>query len=345
MTRVLVRKARAAARAWVAESAAGVPGFGGAFYTGSTIGLGGDAELPAVSDVDVAVVVAGPAPAKLGKFRYRDALLEVTYLPWDEVAAAARTYYLASSFASNQVIADPTGRLGRLTEVVSGTFARPVAVRRRCADVLRRVHSGLSTLDTAASWPELVTGLVFPASLATQLLPVAAQHPPTVRLRYLAARNLLAARGGDLYRAMLDVLGCVDVDRATVQRHLDGLAVTFDRAASVARTRFFFSADITAVGRPVAIDGSQQLIDAGDHREAVFWIVATHARCARILAADGPPAGRAAADRRFRAAVGDLLGLHGTADVLDRRDRACALLPAIRAAAGAIVEAGQAAGS
>jgi hypothetical protein len=77
----------------------------------------------------------------------------------------------------------------------------------------------------------------------------------------------------------------------------------------------------------------------------VFWIVATYARCSRILAADGPPAGRATADQRFRAAVGDLLGLHGTADVLDRRDRACALLPAIWAAAGAIVEAGRATGS
>ena len=35
---------------------------------------------------------------------------------------------------------------------------------------------------------------------------------------------------------------------------------------------------ITPAARPIAIDGSRELIEAGAHREAVFWIVATFAR-------------------------------------------------------------------
>jgi hypothetical protein len=340
---VLVREARAAATEWVGEYAAVLPGFRGAFYTGSTLGLAGDVELAATSDVDIAVVVAGVAPRKLGKFRYRGALLEVTYLPWAEVAGAervARTYYLAPSFATDQTIADPSGHLGRLTRAVAGTFDRPAAVRRRCADVFRRIHNGLSTVDGRSSWPELVTGWLFPTSLATQVLVVAARRSPTVRLRYLAAREVLAGDGIPLYGALLGVLGCTGTGRAAVQRHLDGLAVTFGEAAAVARTPFFFSADITPAARPVAIDGSQQLIDAGDHREAVFWIIASYARCQRILDADAPGPVRRRAELRFRAAVGDLLGLHDVAGVLDRRDQACALWPDLRRAAAAIIDAG-----
>ena len=54
----------------------------------------------------------------------------------------------------------------------------------------------------------------------------------------------------------------------------------------MATTRFLFSGDITPQARGVAIGGSQALIDRGDHRDAMFWIVATFARCHAILAAE-----------------------------------------------------------
>lgn len=72
------------------------------------------------------------------------------------------------------------------------------------------------------------------------------------------------------------------------QHHLRELATTFDATVQVAKTPFFFSSDITPTARPIAIDGSQRLIDSGDHHEAVFWIIATFARCHTILAADAP---------------------------------------------------------
>lgn len=84
------------------------------------------------------------------------------------------------------------------------------------------------------------------------------------------------------------LLGCQELDQDRAGRHLDSLAGTFDTAAAVARTPFFFSSDITPAARRIAIDASGELIRSGRHREAVFWMVATFARCHKILAADAP---------------------------------------------------------
>ena len=113
-----------------------MPGFRGAFFSGSTAALSPDSILHNESDVDVVVVVASSnRPPKLGKCRYEDALLDVSYLPWNQLAnldKVAGSYQLAPSFSSNQVIADPTGHLDRLDRAISAGFAHPEAVRRRC---------------------------------------------------------------------------------------------------------------------------------------------------------------------------------------------------------------------
>jgi len=83
--------------------------------------------------------------------------------------------------------------------------------------------------------------------------------------------------------------------------------------------RLPFAADLTPAARPVAIDGSRELVAAGNHREAVFWVVATAARCQTALNAMAP-ALAAERERAFRALVADLTGLRSPTDVLTRRD-------------------------
>ena len=235
------------------------------------------------------------------------------------------------------MLSDPTGHLRRLHAAIAPTFGRPEAVRRRCADVLTVVERRLAALDPARSWPELVTAWMFPASLLTNAVLVAALRTPTVRLRYPAAREVLHGCGhADLYERLLGLLGCAGVGRAVVARHLDRLEEAFDRAAALARTPFPFSTDITAAARPIAIDGSRRLVADGDHREAVFWIVATHARCQQILDADAPGPVRRAGAAEFRTAVADLLGVGDVTGLRERAEAARALVPEVGAAAAAI---------
>jgi hypothetical protein len=105
-----VREARAVASRWVAAHAGAIPGFAGAFLSGSVIWLPAEEELPATSDVDVLVVTADhPPPPKLGKLPYGGLLVEVSFLSWEQLGGSERvlgSYHLAGSFRTDTVLAD-----------------------------------------------------------------------------------------------------------------------------------------------------------------------------------------------------------------------------------------------
>ncbi len=311
--RTSVGLAREAAVDWVDRDGSRQAGFRGAYFSGSTVGLAAEAELPTGSDVDVVVVTegAGQRP-KLGKFLHRGTLLEVTYLPWNRIASAERVlaaYHLAGSFRVDTVIADPTGELRCLHAAVSRRFAEEVWVRRRCEGARRRIEDGLRGLDPSAPWHDQVTAWLFGTGVTTHVLLVAA-------LRRL--------------------LGCQELDQDRAGRHLDSLAETFDTAAAVARTPFFFSSDITPAARRIAIDASGELIRSGRHREAVFWMVATFARCHKILAADAPVQVQRALAPAFDRILEDL-GVASPHDLLARASSVVEFLPRLWSAAEAIL--------
>ncbi|MFE2426095.1 hypothetical protein ACFXJ5_04965 [Streptomyces sp. NPDC059373] len=154
-----------------------------------------DAELSPSSDVDIVVVTAkADLPVKPGKIRYHGALLEVTYLPWAEFASAEgvlASYHLAGSFRVDTIIDDPTGHLRQLHIRVSRSFADRPWVRRRCQDARHRVENRLAAIDTSVPFHEQVLAWLFPTGVTTHVVLVAALRNPTVRLRYLAAREVL----------------------------------------------------------------------------------------------------------------------------------------------------------
>ena len=279
------------------------------------------------------------AAARRGGKRLVDGVLaDVSHLEervLADPAWVAASFVYAPSFRGGQVLADPTGHLGRLEAAIAPGFATPAAVRARTADVHRRIRARLTALDPEAPWPNLVIQWLFPTSLTAVAKLVAALRMPTVRLRYLRARAVTPPAE---YERLLALLGCADLAPGLVARHLDELAARFDEAtvvlapssapapptpttgrAAATRGPLPFAADLTPAGRPVAIDGSRDLVAGGNHREAVFWIVATAARCQAVLNAHDP-ALAAERDQAFRALVADLTGLRTPADVLTRRD-------------------------
>jgi hypothetical protein len=281
---VILRQAKEVARQWVIEEAALAPGFGGAFYHGSATWLADDADLPATSDLDVMVVLDTPDPPdKPGKFVYRDVLLEVSYLPSDRLRSPdliLGKYQLAGSFRTASVIADPSGRLREVQAAVAKDFAKRRWVRTRCEDARDNVLRHLRSWRESEPLHDQVPAWLFATGVTTHVLLVAGLRNPTVRTRYLAARELLADYDRlDSYETLLELLGCVHLSREQGERHLAALADAFDAAKAVITTPFSFASDISDVARPIAIDGSRELIARGDHREAVFWIVATSCRC------------------------------------------------------------------
>ena len=325
-----VGAAKDLARQWVREEVAGTPGIIGAFFHGSAAWLPEDATLAATSDLDIVVVHDGSGPrTKIGKVRWGEVLLDVSFLPSEQLGSAEQVlgqYHLAGSFRTPSVILDGSGRLTKLQAAVGKEFAKRRWVRRRCEDAAERVRRHLGSVDEEALLHDRVTAWLFGAGVTTHLLLVAGLANPTVRTRYEAAWVLLAGYGLLLaHERLLGMLGCAGMDRGRVEEHVAALADAFDAAAAVIETPFSFASDMSPAARPIAIDGSRELIGQGSHREALFWVVATYARCMTVFAVDAP-----AARERFEPGFRRLLEDLGVGSVAELRRRSAEVEGALR---------------
>ncbi len=340
---MLVKAAKAIAHQWILDEGSKLPGFVGAFYHGSTNWLPTEATLPVTSDLDIMIVFENEVPAdKLGKFRYHGVLLEVSYLPRDQVQSPEQVlgnYHLAGSFRQPGIIADPAGRLTELQAVVAQAYANRRWVEQRCQHARNNVLQNLQSMNEAQPFHDQVMAWLFAAGVTTHILLVAGLKNPTVRQRYGAARDLLAAyQRLDFYPTLLDLLGCTQMSQRRATEHLTALAAAFDAAASIIKTPFFFAADINQNARPIAIDGSRALIAHGDQREAIFWMVATYSRCQKVFYADAPVATQAQFSPGYRALLGDL-GIASPADLYARGAAIKQTLPRVWAVAEALMAA------
>lgn len=328
-----IAEARIVARDWVLEHAG--PDLVGAFLAGSSAVGDGRAELSSTSDVDLILVTAGTAPAKVGKLWHDGVLLDVSSLSASELDAEtiAGTSYLAPFFTDAMIISDPSGRLAELHDEVRELVHQPVWIRRRVAEVRSKITSGLAAPDPRVPLAQQVIGWVFTASLPTVQLLVAAGRPPTVRKRYLRCRELLDQTPDappDLYGRLLAALGCAAVTADQVRGHLDGLADTLRVTSQHARTAFPFSSDLRPDTWHLALESSSELVEAGWPREAVWWVLATAARCVTVLRADAPSAVAARHEQRLAEVSADLIGF-GFGDAPGRAADVLTLLPEVDA--------------
>lgn len=335
-----VAEAVAVAREWVHTHGHLTPGFAGAYLTGSALWLDGNAPFPETSDVDVHLVLhEGANQIKPGKFIYQGVLLEISYIAQETLSspeAVLASYHTAGAFRRSGILADPTGALGALQRVVEREYAQARWVQARCDAAMDNGRRFASGLNPEMPLHDQVTVCSFAAGAMPHLLLVAGLRNPTVRKRYAAARDLLAEHGRlDEHERLLEQHGSAGMTRARVEQHLDWMTRFFDVAAGAIRTPYRFGSDISAVARPISVDGSIELIQQGLHRETVFWIVATASRCRHILAADAPDH-LAQLDPHYRALMEDL-GLSSYADRQRRCAAVVAYLPHVRQVADEII--------
>jgi hypothetical protein len=340
---LIVKDAKDIARQWVIEEASKAPGFYGAFYAGSMNWLPDDAVFPATSDLDIWVVLADPNPPdKLGKFIYRDVMLEVSYLPSKQLQSPdliLSDYHLAGSFRIPNIILDPSGQLTKLQAAVFKDYAKRQWVYKRCEDARNKILERLRGLNESEPFHDQVLAWLFPTGVTTHVLLVAGLKNPTVRQRYVAVRELLAYYDRlDFYMTLLEMLGCARMSRGRVEHHLAALTEVFDIAKAVVKTPFFFTSDISDIARPIAIDGSRELIERGYHREAIFWIVATYSRCQKVLYYDAPVEMQDRFSSGYRQLLGDL-GITSFADLQQRNEQVKEFRPRVWEVAEAIMAA------
>lgn len=329
---VTVAEALGIAREWVAENAADIRGFSGAYTVGSINIMPPDEPLPSTSDLDVMVVVDIPdAPPKPGKMMVDGVLLEVTYLAKEDVADPERVlghYHLAPGVATARILADPSGALDTLRQEVRRSFGDPEWVWRRVGMARHTVLDRVDGIDADAPLHAQAMSVLFAAGGVPHILLVAAGRNPTVRKRFEATRALLDEYGqGEHYGELLALLGSEDIRPETALRHLDALEPVLAFTGPAIRTPLPFATDLLPQSRSLAIDGSREGIRSGHHREAMFWIAVTFTRCMTVLHVDAP--GRVPdAESGYGAVLGDL-GLSGPDAIAARGERIRAALPGV----------------
>ncbi|MFW5976747.1 MAG: hypothetical protein ACOCQS_02245 [Bacillota bacterium] len=109
---MLVKKVKSVARDWVIKEGSQLPDFHGAFFHGSINWVKDNKDFPESSDVDIMVVLdKKELPIKPGKFKYKETLLEVSYISRDHLQTPEQVlskYHLAGSFRVPNIILDPS---------------------------------------------------------------------------------------------------------------------------------------------------------------------------------------------------------------------------------------------
>ena len=339
---MLVQQAREIARQWVDEVASQEPGFCGAFFIGSINRKPAEAPFPPSSDIDIRIITEAPDPPGLNLFYYKNVVLEISYMAWDSIQSSEGLlgdYTLAVHFTTPNIISDPFGELSKINAVVSKDYARRKWVYKRCEHARELFNITQQWLNESDSFHEQVFAWLYPTSMFTHIVLVAGLQNPTVRKCFVASKEVLTRYGQlSLYESMLNLLGCVHMSRAQVEYHLKSCTEVFDVAKGFVKTPFFGATYITDYSRPISIDGSRELIESGDHREAVFWLIATQYFCQKALYLDAPKEVQDRYASCFRGLLYDL-GISTFADLQQRNQQAKDLLPAVWEVAEAIIAA------
>jgi hypothetical protein len=340
---MIVREARAIAREWVEQYGSRIPGYCGAYLSGSFLQAAEDDIWPETSDIDIVAVIDGEIPEiKPGKFIYSSVLLEVSLIHKKEYASMEHilsTHYLAYALHMDGILNDPHGFLEPLHLEVKEQYAREYWVHKRCQSFIAHIRDSVAHFNRSAPFHEQVTGWLFRTGITAFPILAAALKNCTVRKRYTAARTVLEEYGlMDFYPPLIRLLTGDAFKAGSLPGFLKELETTFDLAANTRgpSARYPFRSDISFSSRPVAIDGSRRLIESAYPMEAVFWMVATFARCHAILSMDAPQLQqkRLPAFHAFMSG----LGITGTDAMGRRNEELLAFLPEVEHIADAIIE-------
>ncbi len=322
-----VRQVVQLAKEWVELHGKQIQGFCGAYLAGGINFLPPHAPFPPYSDVDLIIVLqeGGKSSQENLELEYKGLILECGFkglAEYDSPESVLANPHLAPNLVMNSILSDPTGLLTRTHQVVAKEYARRQWVVARCNYEKNRTLGHLEQWSEADSPFEALSQLWWFVNFLSGLIAVASLKPPTHRRALVLMKELLQAQDRlDLHEELLSVLGFSHMSLETVVFYLQECSVAFDRAVAVKRTPFPWDVKLHPHIRPYAIEGSQEMIDEGYHREAMFAIELFLALSIIAIQNDAPEEEKP----RFQALFGRLLsdlGLTTPTDWQSRQEKA-----------------------
>ena len=224
------------------------------------------------SDVDVWVFQEGKPTERPPKFPHAGLILEVATKPADLLADDNRVLddpHLAPHLAGGQIVYDPTCTLASLAERVRPRYAGLNHLRARMKWAADNSRSKYGWCVKAKG-----DGLVGPLCVfvlgvrnTAAIAAIAALKNPTLRRCMAVQRNVLERFGyGELHEQALAVVGSGRLTQDDVREMVRPLPDLFRRACAVARTPFWAIFELEPAAESLFINGTVEMIDAGDHR-------------------------------------------------------------------------------
>ena len=271
-----VQEVIARVREWVEVEARQYPNFAGAYLWAGITALPPDAPFALYRDVDVVVVVSKDAPEEESEVFYRGLSIEIIWKNLDEhedVEAILANPSAGPNMAATQILADPTGRLQPLQQVVAEQYAERRWIVARCAKEKADAEAALAKMETAATPAERLDSTRELLMALSGLLAVATLRRPTTRRTLALLGELLDAQGRtDLHERALAVQGSVAMQTVDVRALQNLMMEAYDRAVVVYKTPVPYGFSLREHLRPYYAQGALEMIDEGRDREAVFWI-------------------------------------------------------------------------
>ena len=297
---------------WLAQEGAKTPGFCGAYLTGSINAASAKEPFPPYGDVDLHIVLREGGKASEANLQvfYRGLIIECGFKGLDDYASpevVLANPHIAPHLVVNSILSDPTGQLTRIHEAVARAFAQRAWVMARCAYEKDRVRGHLAGLSQAKTPVEATIQLYWAANFLAGLIAVASLRTPTHRKGLILLKELLQQQGRpDLHEDLLDFLGYRQLGVERVNFYLQECGAAFDRAIEVKKTPSFFDMKLRPFIRPYAIEGAQEMIEAGYHREAMFWIEVFLAIAFAVIQNDAPEADKLRFQNSYQRLLRDL---------------------------------------
>jgi hypothetical protein len=289
-----VREVVAIVREWVDLHVRHLPDFAGAYLWGGITALPADAPFPLYRDVDVVVVLPEGAQPDTVEVFYRGLMLEVISLDLkahQDAEAILANPSQGPNLATTQILADPTGILEPLRQTVAAEYSRRRWIQARCEKEKASADKQLASMRQASTPADRLDSVWSFLGALSGLLAVAQLKRPTTRRTLTLLRELLEVQGRpDVNEVALTVMGSAHMSRADVQALLDQTVIAFDRSVEVYQTPTPYGFTIRPHLRPYVVAATQEMIDEGNHREAIYWITALAGESYLVLQNDAPEA-------------------------------------------------------
>ncbi len=331
------------AREWVSTQTEQLPELLAAHLMGGITSMTADEAFATYRDVDLHLILQDDVdvPEENVEVLYKGLMIEVGFRQQKDYCTPEVILadpIIACHMAVPSILYDPTGFLTQLHETVTQEYARRKWVHARCEAEKRE---GFGMLEAAAHVPDLVTALnllAYAGTYVSGVLALASLKPITGRRSYPQMRRILEAWGRtDLQERLLEVVGHAHLSREQVERSLQDATEAFDIAVQVKRTAHPFGYKMHAHLRPYFVDGTQEMINEGFHREAAGWAMAYYSSAMQIIQTDAPSNLTADMLRKFKECIGRQLGLNGTDTWEMRIERARAVFSEVFTLADEII--------